>query len=135
MLKFHDQVIGILQRDVEKTRVSEKKLQYKLDKVEKKLKQEKTIVKAKHNKVKEYEHKIIHLGSHPNNEATIKSVLTDKDKEILNLKRKLKIPEIQMVQTLELLLEESENERLVKQIEDANQLAQDQQYNIILLEA
>lgn len=62
MLNFHDQVIVILHRDVEKTHVSKTNLQHNLDKVEKQLKQERIVVKSKHNEVKEYEHKIIHLG-------------------------------------------------------------------------
>jgi len=55
MLKFHDKVTKILHKDVERTHVSEKKLQDKLDEVEKQLKQERTMVKAKNNKIKEYE--------------------------------------------------------------------------------
>lgn len=100
ILKFHGQVTRILHMYVEKTHVSENNVHNKLDKVEKQLKQEKTLVKAKHNKVKEYEKKNIHLGSHPNDEATIKSILADKEKEILELKRKLNMLEVQPVQTL-----------------------------------
>jgi len=47
---------------------------------------------------------IIHLGNRHNDEATMKVVLADKDKEIMDLKRRLKILNIQPVQTLELSL-------------------------------
>ena len=73
----------------------------------------KTVVTgARYNKDKDCEQNIIHMGTTLHDYAVVKALLEDKYKEILVLKKRCKVPEIQQVQTPELMCAEYERNRI-----------------------
>lgn len=70
----------------------------------KQLRQENVATRARYNKIKDYEHKIVHMGSNFQDYSMVKTLLEEKDKEILALKKKTKIHNVQPVQTPELMI-------------------------------
>ena len=92
----------------------ERRLKEALNKVGDLLKAEKWTTRTKKVIIKELEDKIVTLSSNPSDGSQIKSLITTKDNEISNLKKQLKIPNVHLVQTIELKMVEQEKEYLLE---------------------
>jgi hypothetical protein len=71
-------------------------------KIGKQLKSERVATKANRIHINELERKIISLGEDPKNMTIVGDLIKHKDNEIKVLKKKINVPNVQDVQTLEL---------------------------------
>ena len=87
-----------------------------MDKVEVQLKHEKVENKANLMQIKKLQGDIISLGTEPNSVQATKKLLEEKDNTIQLLKKKLKVPNTQHVQYLELIALQEEKEKIYQEM-------------------
>ena len=98
-IQLHKQTGDVIYSDLLHATMKITKLQFLLDKMEIQLKHEKVENKANWIQIKKLEGDIIKLGTEPNNMQATKKVLEDKDNTIQMLKKKLKVPNTEHVQS------------------------------------
>lgn len=114
MINLHLQVINMLHRGVAKDNLDAKKLREALDKTKKYVKIERAMVQSRAKRVRDLEQNIIQLGSDPNQVEHAKKVLEENDKEIMEMKRIIKAPDVYPLQTTELITTSQENEKMLE---------------------
>jgi len=134
MVNLHQQVTNMLHRGVAKAHLGTKKLREALEKTEKQLKAERVLLQAKAKRVREMEQKFMSLASDPGQGEHAKKVLDDKDKEVMALKKKLKAPEANLDQTVDLITASEDQDHLLEQLCQFTLCAQRDQEKIQLLE-
>ena len=102
-IQLHKQTGDVIYSDLLHATLKVTRLQYLVDKMEIQLKHEKVENKANLIQIKKLQGDIISLGTEPNNVQAMKNLLEDKDNTIQVLKKKLKVPNTEHVQSLEFL--------------------------------
>ena len=112
-IQLHKQTRDVIYSDLLHATVKVTRLQSLVDKIEIQLKHEKVENKANLIQIKKLQGDIISLGTEPNNVQAMKKLLEEKDNTIQVLKKKLKVPNNEHVQSSELFtLQEEKRESL-----------------------
>ena len=102
-IQLHKQTCDILYSDLLHATMRVNKLQILVDKLEVQLKHEKVENKANAIQIKKLQADIISSGNERDNTQAIKILLEEKDNALQVLKKRLKIPSTEHVQSSELL--------------------------------
>ena len=94
------------------------KLQSLVDKMEVQLKHEKIENKANFIQIKKFQGDFIILGTEPINMQATKNILEEKDNTIQVLKKKLKVPNAEHVQSSELFAFQEEKQKVYQEMMD-----------------
>ena len=103
-IRFHKQTNGVLYHDLMRFVLNQNKIENKISRLEKQLKQKKDMSKDWFNQVKSFEEGLITVGVNPQEKQPIKRILEEKEKTIHSLKKKLKFPIIDHPQTEEMVV-------------------------------
>jgi hypothetical protein len=101
-MDLHRQTREMLNRDIMIATLGIKKLQAINENIREQLKNEKLANKTKQIRVEELEQWVMDLGDNPQDVAYVQALMKTKDTKIEALKKRLKIPGLEHVQTLEL---------------------------------
>ena len=101
--QLHKQTEYVIYSNFLHANVKVTRLQSLVDKMEVQLKHEKVENKANLIQIKKLQRDMISLGTEPNNVKATKKLLEEKDNTIQVLKKKLKVPNTQHAQYLELI--------------------------------
>jgi len=115
-ISFHKQSSDILYAELLQLAINHSKALTKIDKLELRLKQEKTASKSHQKHIKSLESDLVTEVSDQKDAKALQKLLDNKDKLINELKEKLKIPPTQVLQTLELAEVEFEKENLHQRV-------------------
>ena len=102
-IHFHRKANEVLYHDLLQSTLSNKNLERKVIKIEKQLKNEKTMGKSWQTQIKKIEANLMEMGVKPDNKNPTKKLLEEKDKTIISLKKELKILVAYHPQTKEFL--------------------------------
>ena len=111
-IQLHKQTWDIIYSDLFHTMVKINKLQVLVDKLEVQLKHEKFENKANSIQIKKLQENIVSLGDETGNTQAIRRLLEEKDNAFQVLKKKLKIPSSEHVQSSELLALHEEKDKI-----------------------
>jgi hypothetical protein len=103
LVEWHRQTSEMVARRMIQSYVNVRKLQSVVIKLSQQLSNEKTINKIKENKVRELEGQIASITDAKRETTNYKGILDEKEKEIKNLKARLKIPHFQLIESKELI--------------------------------
>ena len=98
-IQLHKQTRDVIYSDLLHAIVKITKLQSLVDKMEVQLKHEKVENKSNLIQIKKLQGDVINLGTEPSNMEATKMLLEKKDNTIQVLKRKLKVPNVEHVQS------------------------------------
>ena len=115
-INFHKQAIEISYFDLLKSYLNKIKLEAKVVKLEEQIKGEKAASKGWKVQVKKLETDLVNLGSKPNQKKSNKKFIDEKDKLIQSLQKKLKSFVTDHPQTEEIMVVQSKNEELKKEV-------------------
>jgi hypothetical protein len=118
---LHNQTGEMITRDIMKTSLSLQRLQRMNSQLKQQLKQEQTSSRVKQLKVEDLERRLVKMRDDATNEEPVQRMLNEKDNEISILKKKLKMSDVDHVQTPELLVIQKEKERLIEVIASLNE--------------
>jgi len=111
-IQLHKQTGDIIYSDLLHAMVRVNKLQVLVDKLEVQLKHEKVENKANSIQIKKLQADLINSGNETGNTQAIKRLLEEKDNALQVLKKRLKIPSTEHVQSSELLALQEEKDRI-----------------------
>ena len=107
---FHKKTNEILYYDLLHMSWNKNKLENKVERLKKQLKREKAMSKSLKTQVKSYENELIVVGLKPKEKQSVKKLLDEKEKVIKSLKKQLKIPVTDHLQTEELVVLQRERD-------------------------
>ena len=111
-IQLHKKTGDIIYSDLLHAMMRVNKLQVLVDKLEVRLKHEKVENKANAIQIKKLQEDIISLGNERDNTQEIKRLLEEKDNALQLLKKRLKIPSTEHVQSSELLALQEEKDKI-----------------------
>ena len=111
-IQLHKQTSDIIYSDLLQAMMRINKLQILVDKLEVQVKHEKVENKANAIQIKKLQADIISSGSEKYNTQAVRRMLEEKDNALQVLKKKLKIPSTEHVQSSELLALEEEKDKV-----------------------
>ena len=117
-IQLHKQTGDIIYSDLLHAMMRVNKLQVLVDKLEVQLKNEKFENKANSIQIKNLQVDIISSGNETSNTQAIKRLLEEKDNAFQVLKKKMKIPSTEHVQSSELLALQEEKDRIHQDMMD-----------------
>ena len=115
-VNFHKQASKILYSDLLNSYLSKTKLEEKLSKLEEQMKREKVASKGWKTKAKKLEVDLVNLSSIPIEKKSNKKLIEEKDKLIKSLQKKIKGVSSDHPQTKEIMVIQTENDRLKKEV-------------------
>lgn len=115
-INFHKQSTEILYSDLLKSYLNKNKMEAKVIKLEDQIKREKVASKGWKVQVKKLETDLVNLGSKPNEKKSNKKLIDEKDKLIESLQKKLKGFVTDHPQIEEIMVVQSKNEELKKEV-------------------
>lgn len=115
-INFHKQALEILYSDLLKSYLSKTKLEEKVVKIEEQIKREKDTYKGWKTQVKKLEVDLVNLGSVPTEKKSNKKLIEENDKLIESLQKKLKGFPYDHPQKKEIMVIQTENDQLKKQV-------------------
>ena len=115
-VNFHKQAYEILYSDLLNSYLSKTKLEEKVIKLEEQVKREKVASKGWKTQVKKLETDLVNIGSKHNEKKSNKKIIYEKDKLIESLQKKLKGFVTDHPQTEEIMVIQTKNEELKKEI-------------------
>ena len=115
-INFHKQASEILYFDLLKSYLSKTKLEEKVIKLEEQVRREKDASKGWKTLVKKLEADLVNLGSVPTKKKSNKKLIEEKDELIESLQKKLKGAASDHPQTEEIMVIQSENDQLKKEV-------------------
>ena len=115
-INFHKPATDILYSNLLKHYLNKKKLEAKVMKLEEQIKREKDASKGWKVQVKKLEIDLVNLGSNPNKNKSNNKLIDEKDKIIESLQKKLKGSVTNHPRTNEIMVIQSKNEELKKQV-------------------
>ena len=115
-INFHKQASEILYSDLLKSYLSKTKLEEKVIKLEEQIKREKVVSKGWKTQVKKLEVDLVKLGSVPAEKKSNKKMIEERHKLIESLQKKLKGVSSDHPQTEEIMVIQSENDQLKKEV-------------------
>ena len=117
-INFHKQASEVLCSDLLKSYLNKTKLESKLTKLEEQVKRERVASKGWKVQVKKLEADLVAQGSKDKESKATKKLLDEKDKQIENLQKKLKIPVTDHPQTNEIMAYRKKNDDLKEEVLD-----------------
>ena len=115
-IQLHKQTSDIIYSDLLQAMMRINKLQILVDKLEVQVKHEKVENKANAIQIKKLQEDIISSGSEKDNTQAIRRMLEEKDNALQVLKKKLKIPSTEHVQSSELLALQEEKYKMYQEM-------------------
>lgn len=115
-INFHKQASEILYSNLLKSYLSKTKLEEKVVKLEEQIKRENVASKGWKTQVKKLEADLVNLGSVPAEKKSNKNLIEEKDKLIESLQKKLKGVPSDHPQTEEIMVIQTENDQLKKEV-------------------
>ena len=129
---FHKKTNEMLYYDLLHMYLNKNKLENKVERLEKQLNLEKAMSRAWKTQVKSYENQLIVVGLQPKEKQLVKKILDEKEKVIKSLKKKLKIPITDHLQTKKLMVLQKERDHFkwdtLNFKENILQLTQEKEY-------
>jgi uncharacterized protein YajQ (UPF0234 family) len=118
IINFHKHASEVLNSDLLKSYLNKSKLESKLTKLEEQVRRERAAYKGWKVQVKKLEANLVAQGSKEKESKATKKLLDEKDKEIENLQKKLKIYVTYHPQTEEILVYKKKNDDLKEEVLD-----------------
>ena len=113
---FHKQISEVLYYDLLKSYLNKTKLESNVAKIEEQVRREKVASKGQKIQVKKLETGLVAQGSKDKESKTTKKLMDEKDKQIENLQKKLKMPITNHPQTDEIMSYQKKNGDLKKEV-------------------
>jgi len=117
-IQLHKQTRDVIYSDLLHAIMKINKLQSLVDKMEVQLKHERVENKANLIQIKKLQGDVVSLGTEPGNMQATKKLLEEKDNTIQVLKKKLKVPNVEHVQSSELFTLQEEKEKIYQEMMD-----------------